>query len=126
MLAHSAVLVLCFFMLLGWSHSSYRSKVTRHQLVVYASAVSQDASSIPIEWPFCVVSFRVVQYVVFFSSFVFVASPQVPEEEVELEVELVHCVMILLNKPQGLMTLEASSDLLPLLAVRESEHGPAD
>lgn len=45
---------------------------------------------------------------------------KVPEEEVQLEVELVHCVMILLNKPQGLMTLEASSDLLPLLAVRET------
>lgn len=42
---------------------------------------------------------------------------KVPEEEVRLEEELVHCVMILLNKPQGLMTLEASSDLLPLLAV---------
>ncbi|CAM9520938.1 unnamed protein product, partial [Hapterophycus canaliculatus] len=41
---------------------------------------------------------------------------EVPEEEVKLEEELVHCVMILLNKPQGLMTLEASSDLLPLLA----------
>ncbi|CAN0249613.1 unnamed protein product, partial [Ectocarpus fasciculatus] len=41
---------------------------------------------------------------------------QVPEEEVKLEEELVRCVMILLNKPQGLMTLEASSDLLPLLA----------
>lgn len=34
-----------------------------------------------------------------------------------LEEELVHCVMILLNKPHGLMTLEASSELLPLLAV---------
>lgn len=43
---------------------------------------------------------------------------QVPEEEVKLEEELVRCVMILLNRPQGLMTLEASSDLLPLLAVR--------
>lgn len=42
-----------------------------------------------------------------------------PEDEVKLEEELVHCVMILLNKPQGLMTLEASSDLLPLLAVRK-------
>ena len=49
---------------------------------------------------------------------VFVSSFKVPEEEVQLEVELVHCVMILLNKPQGLMTLEASSELLPLLAVR--------
>lgn len=50
--------------------------------------------------------------------YVFVSSFKVPEEEVQLEVELVHCVMILLNKPQGLMTLEASSELLPLLAVR--------
>ncbi|CAM9427813.1 unnamed protein product, partial [Sphacelaria rigidula] len=41
---------------------------------------------------------------------------QVPEEEVELEEELVHCVMVLLNKPEGLFTLEASSELLPLLA----------
>lgn len=47
------------------------------------------------------------------------SSQKVPEEEVLLEVELVHCVMILLNKPQGLVTLEASSDLLPLLAVRK-------
>lgn len=35
----------------------------------------------------------------------------------QLEVELVQCVMLLLNKPQGLITLEASSELLPLLAV---------
>eukprot|EP00903_Cladosiphon_okamuranus_P008076 g7790.t1 len=41
---------------------------------------------------------------------------EVPEEEVKLEVELVRCIMILLNKPQGFMTLMASSDLLPLLA----------
>lgn len=52
---------------------------------------------------------------------------QVPEDEVKLEEELVHCVMVLLNKPQGLMTLEASSDLLPLLAVRlrEKKESPA-
>lgn len=42
---------------------------------------------------------------------------QVPEEEVQLEEELVHCIMIILNKPEGLITLEASSELLPLLAV---------
>lgn len=43
---------------------------------------------------------------------------QVPEEEVKLEEEVVRCVMVLLNKPQGLLTLEASSNLLPILAVR--------
>ncbi len=54
---------------------------------------------------FCFVSCRIVSCV------------QVPEEE-KLEEELVRCLIILLNRPQGLMTLEASSDLLPLLAVR--------
>ena len=43
---------------------------------------------------------------------------QVPEDEVRLEEELVRCVMVLLNKPQGLMTLDTSSDLIPVLAVR--------
>ena len=43
---------------------------------------------------------------------------QVPQEEVHLEEELVKCVMALLNKPQGLMTLDTSSDLIPVLAVR--------
>lgn len=40
-----------------------------------------------------------------------------PEEEVELEEELVHCVMVLLNKPHGLYTLEVSSEGIPVLAV---------
>lgn len=35
----------------------------------------------------------------------------------ELEQELVQCIMIVLNKPDGLNTLEASGDLLPVLAV---------
>lgn len=43
---------------------------------------------------------------------------QVPQEEVLLEEELVRCIMILHDKPQGLITLEASSDLIPILAVR--------
>lgn len=41
-----------------------------------------------------------------------------PEGELELEEELVRCVMVLLSKPQGLVALENSCDLLPLLAVR--------
>lgn len=53
-----------------------------------------------------------------YTSYVNYAMDKVPEDEVQLEEELVHCVMILLNKPQGLMTLEASAELLPLLAVR--------
>lgn len=43
---------------------------------------------------------------------------QVPREEVLLEEELVRCIMVLHDKPQGLITLEASSDLIPILAVR--------
>ena len=35
-----------------------------------------------------------------------------------LEEELVRCVMVLLDKPQGLMTLHTSSDLIIVLAVR--------
>lgn len=41
---------------------------------------------------------------------------KVPEEEVQLEEELVRCVMNLLNRPLGLLSLEASAQLLPLLA----------
>lgn len=62
-------------------------------------------------------SFRVCSARVYVSC---VRAAQVPEEEVKLEEELVRCVMVLLNKPHGLLTLEASSNLLPILAVRKS------
>lgn len=43
---------------------------------------------------------------------------QVPENEVLLEEELVRCIVILHGKHQSLLTLEAGSDLIPILAVR--------
>ncbi|CAM9121781.1 unnamed protein product [Choristocarpus tenellus] len=41
----------------------------------------------------------------------------VPQEDIELEEELVHCLMLLMNKPVGLTMLGESTDLMPLLAV---------
>ena len=43
---------------------------------------------------------------------------KVPDDEICLEEELVSCLMVMMNKPQGLTTLDASSGLIPVLAVR--------
>lgn len=48
---------------------------------------------------------------------VLVMNNQVPPEEVDVEEELVRCLMVLLNKDTGLSALEGSANLWPVLVV---------